>query len=94
MNQQEQDAIARLELEVGNLSKDHEAQKAQIASLQHDNAALTAANADLNAQLTAAQSDPAEVVSALNALSDKVDAELAPPVVAPPATDPNAAPAA
>lgn len=94
MNQLEKDAIARLENEIGNMSKTHEAQKAQIATLEHDKAALVASNADLAAQLTAVQGGPAEVANALNALSDKVDAEFAPDAPAsPPAVDPNAAPA-
>jgi len=99
MNQSEQEAIARLEAEIGNMSKALESEKASNASLQHDNAALTAEVADLTAKLSAAQNDPSEVVTALNALSDKVDAELAPPAApapapaAPPA-DPNAPPAA
>lgn len=70
MNQQEQDAIKRLEGEIGNLNTAHEAQRAELK-------AKDATIADLTAQLKAAQSDPAEVVDAVNALTDKVDAELA-----------------
>ena len=80
MNQQEQDAIKRLETEIGRLSSAHEA-------LKTESAAKDVTIADLTAKLAAASvpADTSDVVDAVNALSDKVDAELSPPA---PTVDP------